>query len=271
VPLAVFVSNRPHAGNNEPVPWRENLSAPKVEAGGTPAELQIVLGWEMGTRQLLVILPFDKFVAWTEDVGKAVRTGRITLGELFTLVGRLNHASYVIPLARHFLGRLRQRLHFVWSDQQEVTLSKDEIADFLVLWTKFLLTTRRGISMNLLTLRKPSQVSISDSCPFGLGDFTWDGRAWRLNIPPSSPIYGFAEANNALAFLAMAVTIWLILLGCDAKGMSKECILSIGDNTSAIGWIFRSTRLKPDSPYYELVHSFWATHLKKRINSLRES
>jgi hypothetical protein len=151
VPLAVFVSNRPHTGKNEPVPRRENLSAPKLEAEGTPAELQIVLGREMSTRQLLVILPFDKFVAWTEDVRKAVHTGRITLGELFTLVGRLNHASYVIPLARHFLRRLRQRLHFVRSDRQEVTLSKDEITD-LLLWTKFLLTARRGISMNLLTL-----------------------------------------------------------------------------------------------------------------------
>jgi hypothetical protein len=155
-------------------------------------------------------------------------------------VGRLNHASYVTPLARHFLGRLRQRLHFVRSDRQEVTLSKDEIAD-LLLWTKFLLTARRGISMNLLTLRKPSQIGISDSCPFGLGGFTWDGRAWRLRIPPSSPIYGLAEANNVLEFLVMAVTIWIVLLGCAAKGLSEECILSIGDNTSAIGWIFRST------------------------------
>jgi hypothetical protein len=39
----------------------------------------------------------------------------------------------------------------------------------------------------------------------------------------------------------MAVTIWLILLGCATKGLSEECILSIGDNTSAIRWIFRST------------------------------
>jgi hypothetical protein len=67
VPLAVFAANRPHAGDNQPVPRRENLSGPKLEAEGTPAEVQIVLAWEMNTRALLVLLPFDKFVAWTSD------------------------------------------------------------------------------------------------------------------------------------------------------------------------------------------------------------
>jgi hypothetical protein len=135
VPLAVFVSNRPHVGDDEPVPRRENLLAPKLEAKDTPSEVQTVLGWEMNTRQLLVLLPFfDKFVVWTDDVSTAVRTQRITLGGLHTLVGRLNHASYVIPLSRHFLGRLRQRLHFVRNNCQEVTLSKEEMED-LLLWT----------------------------------------------------------------------------------------------------------------------------------------
>jgi hypothetical protein len=252
VPLAVFVANRPHAGDAEPVPRRENISEPKLEAEGTPAELQIVLGWEMNTRVLLVILPFDKFIAWTSDISDTIRTTHITLGDLHTLVGRLNHAAYVIPLSRHFLGRLRQRLHFIRNNRQEITLSKHELED-LSLWVRFLLSAREGISMNLLTLRRPSQVGISDSCPFGMGGFTWSGRAWRLRIPPSSTIYGVSESNNVLEFLAMAVTIWLVLLDCAAQGLIDECILSLGDNTSAIGWIFRSTRLKPESPYYEPV------------------
>jgi hypothetical protein len=249
VPLAIFVSNRPHAGDAEPVPRRENLSGPKLEAEGTPAEIQVVLGWEMNTRLLLVILPFDKFVAWTADLSDAIRTHTVTLGRLHTLVGRLNHAAYVIPLSRHFLGRLRQCLHFVRNSQQEITLSKEEIAD-LSLWVHFLLNARQGISMNLLTLRRPSQGGISDSCPFGMGGFTWNGRAWRIRIPESSSIHGVSEANNVLEFLAMAVTIWLVLLDCKSQGLVDECILSLGDNTSAIGWIFRSTRLPPDSPYY---------------------
>jgi hypothetical protein len=123
VPLAIFVANRPHAGDAEPVPRRENLSGPKLVAEGTPAELQIVLGWEINTRLLLVTLPFDKFVAWTSDIRDAIRTRTITLGELHSLVGRLNHAAYVIPLSRHFLGRLRQRLHVIRNNRQQVTLN----------------------------------------------------------------------------------------------------------------------------------------------------
>jgi hypothetical protein len=137
----------------------------------------------------------------------------------------------------------------VKNDKQEVTLSKEEIKD-LLLWLRFFLTARRGISMNLLTLRRPSQVCISDSCPYGLGGFAWSERAWRVRVPESSQVYGVSEANNILAFLAMAVTIWLALLDCEAQGLVDECILGLGDNTSAIGWIFRSTRLPKDSPYY---------------------
>jgi hypothetical protein len=49
VPLAMFVCNHPHAGDNGPVPRGDNLSAQKLETEGAPAELQNVLGWEMNS------------------------------------------------------------------------------------------------------------------------------------------------------------------------------------------------------------------------------
>jgi hypothetical protein len=252
VPLAIFVANRPNAGDDEPVPRRENLSAPKLIAEGTPAEIQIVLGWTLDARRLLVQLPQDKFIAWSADLSDSIHAGRITLGALETLVGRLNHAAYVIPLARHFLGRLRQRLHFVHSTKQHIRFSSEETED-LILWLTFLLTAREGISMNLLTLRTPSRLGISDSCPYGMGGFSWSGRAWRIQIPPTSCLYGVSEANNVLEFLAMAVTIWIIVKECATLSLKDDCILSLGDNTSAVGWLFRSSRLPVDSPYYAPV------------------
>jgi hypothetical protein len=51
----------------------------------------------------------------------------------------------------------------------------------------------------------------------------------------------------------MMITTWLILLDCDALGLSSECILVLGDNTSAIGWLFRSGKIPPDSFYYSAV------------------
>jgi hypothetical protein len=248
MPLAVHVSNRPHAGEDEPITRRENLSGSKLEAEGL-AEIQIVLGWELDTRRLLLKLTIDKFVAWTCDLSTVIQAGRATLAELHTLVGRLNHASYVIPLARHFLGRLRQRLHISQSANQHLSFSQEEMAD-LHLWTRFLLSARRGISLNNLTLRQPSQIGLSDSCPFGMGGFTWTGRAWRLRVPSDCLLHGVSEANNVLEFLAMAITIWLVIIDCGERGLREESILALGDNTSAIGWFFRSSRLDPSSPYY---------------------
>jgi hypothetical protein len=79
-------------------------------------------------------LIINKFVAWTCDLSTIIQAGRATLAELHTLVGRLNHASYVIPLSRHFFDRLHQRLHISQSANQHLSFSKEEMAD-LHLWT----------------------------------------------------------------------------------------------------------------------------------------
>jgi hypothetical protein len=52
--LAVYVTTRPHAADSEPIPRRENISVPKLVAEGTPAEDQIILGWCLETRRLVV-------------------------------------------------------------------------------------------------------------------------------------------------------------------------------------------------------------------------
>jgi hypothetical protein len=87
-----------------------------------------------------------------------------------------------------------------------LTLSKAELAE-LELWLEFLKQAWSGISMNLLTIRRPSRIRVSDSCPYGLGGFSWTGRAWRLQILTTSPLYGDTAANNFLTFLATMVTI----------------------------------------------------------------
>ena len=51
VPLAMHVTRRPHAGDNEePLPRRPKLSIPKLMAEGRPEEVQTVLGWTIDTR-----------------------------------------------------------------------------------------------------------------------------------------------------------------------------------------------------------------------------
>jgi hypothetical protein len=111
VPLAIHATMRPHGGDgSELVPRRPLLSDTKLEAEGTPAERQIVLGWEIDTGDLTIRLPWDKYVAWVEDIADALRKGNVSKHELESIVGRLNHASVIIPLARHFLRHLRHQI-----------------------------------------------------------------------------------------------------------------------------------------------------------------
>jgi hypothetical protein len=98
--------------------------------------------------------------------------------------------------------------------------------------------------MNKITIRQPTKICWSDSCPFGIGGFLLSGQAWRIRIPDTSPIYGLNIANNVPDFLGMMVTIWLVLV---------ECVLALGNNTSAVGWLFKSGKLQFDSPYYTAV------------------
>jgi hypothetical protein len=252
VPLAIHVTSRPHAGDAEPIKRRELVSQPKLIAEGGPAEVQIVLGWTLNTRSLLVTLPADKFEAWTRDLRDIIARRRGTFGDLEATVGRLNHVAYIIPLSRHFLNRIRLRIRTRKHKNQELSLAQDELEDF-ELWIVFLTQANQGISMNKITIRQPTKICWSDSCPFGIGGFLLSGRAWRIRIPDSSPIYGLDIANNVLEFLGMMVTIWLVLLECDETNSEQDCILALGDNTSAIGWLFKSGKLPFDSPYYKAV------------------
>ena len=180
---------------------------------------------------------------------KIINDGKLTFGALDTCNGRLSHAAFVIPLSRHFLSRINKRLHPARHKRQEITLSREEKED-LRIWLQFLLLAKKGISLNSIVHRYPSKLCISDSCPFGLGGFLWTGRAWRLFIPSRTAVYGNDIAKNALEFLALAITI---LLQLHEANNDSECILAVGDNTSALGWLFRSSQLGPTSPYYTTV------------------
>jgi hypothetical protein len=247
VPLAMHCTSRPHAGDDEPISRRDIASGPKLIAKGTPAEDQTVLGWMLDTHLLLVVLPKDKYEAWIAEL-KALSDDRVTTyADLDSLVGKLNHVAFLIPLARHFLTRLRSLIDWNKHQQQQITLSRNALLD-CQLWEGFLLKASQGMSMNRITNRQPTKLAVSDSCPFGIGGFLLDGRAWRVKTPQTSPIYGQSTANNFLEFLGMVVNVWLMCLACTEV---SEALLAAGDNTSAIGWLYRTSRVAPDSLCYD--------------------
>ena len=253
----MHVTSRPHAGNSEePISRRNILSLPKLLAEGTPDERQIVLGWLIDTHLLLILLPKDKFSTWMADLLRFIRRQRCSHEELDTLIGRLNHTAAIIPLSRHFLGRLRERIDREAFRKATITFSQDEIKD-LMLWKRLLVKAADGISLNLVVARSPSRVCWSDACPFGMGGYSASGRAWRIRIPPSSPLYGHPKINNLLEFLAMVVNVWLEI---EDSSDDHHCILALGDNTSAIGWLFTSSKF-PSSSLAHKAHLMVARQL----------
>ena len=255
VQLAVQAMSRPHAGEAEPVPRKPLLSPEKLEAEGRSSEIQVVLGWEIRTRPFVVALPFDKYQAWQEDLDRVIREDRATQQETESLIGRLNHASFLIPLSRHFLNEIRVKcLSVPRKKGQHIRFTKEELED-LVLWQHFLRSAREGISINLLVVRTPTRLAWSDSCPFGLGGYTLGGYAWRVRVPRDCNFYGDDSVNNVLEFLGMAISILLLIHEANHSGESFPCLLALGDNTSAISWLFRSGRVPRSSRYYNIVKS----------------
>jgi hypothetical protein len=104
----MHVTSRPHAGKWEPILRRAILSVPKLLKEGSPAEQQIVLGWLLDhARRLLVSLPDDEHSAWLSTIERIITNTGSVKEDFNALEGQLNHAACVIPLARHFLTRVR--------------------------------------------------------------------------------------------------------------------------------------------------------------------
>lgn len=86
---------------------------------------------------------------------------------LETTIGRLNHAAYVVPNSRPFLGRL------CWASKRaqtcgSVKLSDSQVAD-LKLWEVILDAAAKGISIKCLVFRWQTWTVCVDSCPQGMG------------------------------------------------------------------------------------------------------
>jgi hypothetical protein len=98
--------------------------------------------------------------------------------------------------------------------------------------------------MKRLTIQQPTHLTFFDTCPFRFGGYNLQGQAWRIQIPDLCPLRGDEWSNNLFEFMGMAISIWL---KCLILSEHAEYILSFGDNTSAVGWRFRSSHINPNS------------------------
>jgi len=160
----------------------DGLSLGKLLEDGFLTETPVILGWQINTRTLSIELPNEKFKRWNQDLSETISTKMISFKELEKLIGRLNHAASACPIMRYFLNRLRKMLQNWESKKQTKKVKRyisSKILEDIKLWHKtFLPKINLGMSLNLITYRRPSVMSWSDACPQGMGGYDSFGRAW---------------------------------------------------------------------------------------------
>ena len=117
----------------------------------------------------------------------------------------------------------------------------NRVKEDLKLCKLFLKRARDGVSMNVITFRKPSICYINDAAEHGLGGFADHGRAWRFEIPDH--LLGRAHIN-LLEYIAQVIPIWIDILEKTTK--QEDCLLGIGDSTTALDWMRRSNFREKD-------------------------
>ncbi len=261
--LALEVVSRPLVERGETLPRDHMLAVDKARAEGTPAEVQIVLGWEIDTRRHTIALPATKHTAWKQSIHEVLfqakkKRNRIRHATLERLLGRLQHTAAILTQGAHFLNRIRT------AEQRAKTnggarLCPETRAD-LTYWITLLDLAAAGVSLNLLVYRVPNQILRTDACEHGLGGFSLTtGRAWRWEIPLE---HRNKKSVNYLKFLACIACIVLSLH--EGEGAEEDCILSLGDNTSSLGWLRKSNFAADEE---QASHSALARHFANLMAS----
>ena len=139
-----------------------------------------------------------------------------------------------------------------------IKLTASTTAD-LHLWLHFLTQANEGISMNLMSVRRPTHMLFSDACPGGLGGYSVTiGLAWQfnlagLNIDPR-------VSNNLLEIIGAVVQIWFTI-AFDPDCPPLSCLLAWTDNSSGAGWLHKSNFDEPGDRLHDAIARKFATVL----------
>jgi hypothetical protein len=94
----------------------------------------------------LIILPYNKFKAWTTAIKKMMNDSTATAIFLETNIGQLVHLGMTIPFVHHFLSCLRD-LHLTAIQRRLVKINGEYSKD-LQLMLNFLKMVNAGVSLN---------------------------------------------------------------------------------------------------------------------------
>jgi hypothetical protein len=176
-PLLTFDTCSHPLHEKKPIPWETMEARNKLESEALLKEQKVILGWLINFRRLLIHLPKNKFVAWSEAIGKMIKDEASTAKEIEANIGCLVHLGLAIPFVHHFMSQLRD-LHTTAKRRRSVTINYECLKD-LEMFLGFLKIANNWISLNSIAFRRPTHIYRSDSCPAGLGGYSDRGWAWR--------------------------------------------------------------------------------------------
>jgi len=236
--LAVHTIFRP-VHEKEPIDRDDAISIRKLAGEGVPSEQKVMLGWLLCTRSCKIYLPKDKELAWTLDIEEILEENTTTTKQMESVIGRFNHVGYILPTARYFLNRLRHLLTRCTRYGRQ-SLKQWEIDDFQ-LWKKFLQhASTEGVSFNNISFTKHTNLILTDASEHGLGGYNpTSGRAWRFELPK-----WMHESMhiNLLEFIACTIGIWSEIIYEKSNNPNKFTkIKALTDNSSAVGWLYKSS------------------------------
>jgi hypothetical protein len=152
---------------NEPIP-RETMEARnKLESEPLLKEQKVIVGWLIDFHRLLIRLPQNKFVAWSEAIRKMIKDEALPAKEIEANIGRLVHLGLAIPFVHHFMSQMRD-LHTTARRRRSIKIKYECLKD-LEMFLGFLKFANNGISLNSIAFRRPTHIYRIDSCPAGLG------------------------------------------------------------------------------------------------------
>ncbi len=252
-PFVIDLLSRP-VTKHEPLPRDDNLSLSKFVAEAKLEETKMIVGWLVDTRRLMLSLPQHKVISWSNTIHDILRADCANHETIDRLVGRLNHCGFVIPMSRHFLGRIRRFKYVLEAKPRyaKLRLPRPVQAD-LKLWLQFLQKAKTGINMNL---REATHHFKSDACTHGIGGVDWiSGRAWRIELPTELRL---RATLNCLEFLAAYITIKLAFHYGDIQELSV--IEAITDSTATASWLIKSSFTDAE-PFHQHIARSLATSL----------
>ena len=149
----------------------------KLESEPLLKEQKVIVGWLIDFHRLLIRLPQNKFVAWSEAIRKMIKDEALPAKEIEANIGRLVHLGLAIPFVHHFMSQMRD-LHTTARRRRSIKINCECLKD-LEMFLGFLKIAKDGISLNSIAFRRPTHIYRSDSCPAGLGGYSDKGWAWR--------------------------------------------------------------------------------------------